>query len=57
MNLKVRKLETAVMRLLPLNITMESETVLTQYIIKKWFVSPSALLTNVFSSFQDSRLH
>ena len=34
--LKVRKLETAMMRLKPKIVTMESDTVLTQYIVKKW---------------------
>ena len=34
--LKVRKLETAVMMITPHMIAMESETTLTQYIIKNW---------------------
>ena len=36
MVLKVRKLETAMMMLNPKNVVMESDTVLTQYIVKKW---------------------
>ena len=36
MVLKVRKLETAVMMITPHMIAMESETTLTQYIIKNW---------------------
>ena len=35
-NLIVRKLETSVMEITPHIITMESETVLTQYIITNW---------------------
>ena len=35
-NLIVRKLETSVMKITPHIITMESETVLTQYIITNW---------------------
>ena len=35
-NLIVRKLETAVMEITPHVITMESETVLTQYLITNW---------------------
>jgi len=35
-NLIVRKLETAVMMVTPSMLAMESETVLTQYIIKNW---------------------
>ena len=34
--LKVRKLETAAMVLSPKTVDMESETMLTQYIIRKW---------------------
>ena len=34
--LKVRKLETAAMVLNPKTVDMESETMLTQYIIRKW---------------------
>ena len=34
--LKVRKLETASMVLSPKVVDMESETMLTQYIIRKW---------------------
>ena len=43
--LKVRKLETSVLQISPANITMESDTVLTQYIIKKWsldFINPES---------------
>ena len=36
MNLIVRKLETSVMEITPNIITMESETVLTQYLITNW---------------------
>ena len=36
MNLMVRKLEISVMEITPHIITMESETVLTQYIITNW---------------------
>ena len=36
MVLKVRKLETAMMMLNPKIVVMESDTVLTQYIVKKW---------------------
>ena len=35
-NLVVRKLETSVMEITPNIITMESETVLTQYLITNW---------------------
>ena len=35
-NLVVRKLETSVMEITPNVITMESETVLTQYLITNW---------------------
>ena len=35
-NLIVRKLETSVMEITPHLITMESETVLTQYLITNW---------------------
>ena len=35
-NLIVRKLETSVMEITPHIITMESETVLTQYLITNW---------------------
>ena len=35
-NLIVRKLETSIMSILPSRLVMESETVLTQYIIKNW---------------------
>ena len=37
--LKVRKLETAAMVLNPMAVDMESETMLTQYIIRKWSVA------------------
>ena len=37
--LKVRKLETAAMVLNPKTVDMESETMLTQYIIRKWSVA------------------
>ena len=35
-NLIVRKLETSVMEITPNIVTMESETVLTQYLITNW---------------------
>ena len=42
--LKVRKLETAAMVLNPKTVDMESETMLTQYIIRKWWVVESGNL-------------
>ena len=36
MNLVVRELERSVVKMTPDLLTMESETVLTQYIIKNW---------------------
>ena len=36
MNLIVRKLERSVMEVVPKMISMESETVLTQYLITNW---------------------
>ena len=35
--LKVRNLETSVVTLLPKTIVMESDTVLTQYVIRNWY--------------------
>ena len=53
-NLIVRKLETSVMEITPNIITMESETVLTQYIITNWTLAYNNA-SNVDSGIQGER--
>ena len=54
--LKVRNLETSVVALQPKKIVMESDTVLTQYVIMNWY-DVSAKEVEKIPCLQDTRLH
>ena len=56
-NLIVRKLETSVMAITPHLLHMESETVLTQYIITNWLGFSKLLIWLSSISFQDAHIH